>query len=46
MLFLQKRFPEHNFELIHIAQRIRKIENDDATFNEILDKIDKADAVI
>jgi len=44
--FLQKRFPEHNFEMFHVAQRIRKIENDENTFREIIEKIKNADAVV
>lgn len=46
MHFLEKRFPKHQLEIIHIAQRIRKIENDEKTFYEILEKIRAADAVI
>jgi len=44
--FLEKQFSEHTFEILHVAQRIRKIEKDPKTFNEILDKISNADAVI
>jgi len=43
--FLEKHFPEHSFEIIHVAQRIRKIENDEKTFAEILNKIKAADAL-
>ncbi len=44
--FLQKRFPEHNFEILHVAQRIRKIENDENVFWDIIEKIKNADAVV
>jgi multimeric flavodoxin WrbA len=44
--FLEKRFPEHDFEILHIAQRIRKIENDKNTFGEICNKVSNTDAVV
>lgn len=44
--FLEKSYPEHNFELIHIAQHIGKIEKDPDTFHEIMGKIKNADAII
>lgn len=44
--FLEKRFPEHDFEILHVAQRIRKIENDKNTFRGICNKVSNADAVV
>ena len=44
--FLEKHYTEHDFEILQIAQHIRKIENDDKTFKVVLNKINNADAVI
>ena len=44
--FLAKAYPQHQFEDIAIAQQIRVIEQSDEKFAEIMDKIQKADAVI
>ncbi len=44
--YLQKIHPEHNFEIINVAQQINKIENDENYFNEILDKVEKCDCVV
>ncbi len=44
--FLQKKFPEHSFEILHISKMIRKIENDEDYFGEILTKIADSGAVL
>lgn len=41
-----KKNPEHNFDIIHVSNRIGKIENDESLFNGIIDKMVDADAVI
>jgi len=44
--FLQKKFPQHDLKAIHIAERIKKIEKDEATFQEIMEDIRSSDGVI
>ncbi len=44
--FLQKKFPEHSYEILHISKMIRRIENDEDYFGEILTKIADSEAVL
>jgi len=44
--FLEKQFEQHEFEILHIAQKIEKIEKDKNYFNDIIKGIDNADAVL
>ena len=44
--FLEKAYPQHHFEDIAVAQRIRSIEESEEKFTEILGKIQQADAVL
>ena len=43
LLFLEKKFPEHNFKSFNVAQQIRKYEND---MKEIIEEIYDADIII
>ena len=43
VLYLQKLYPEHEFEIIHVGQRIRSIEKD---FSESKAKIESADVLL
>ena len=36
MLYIQKHFPEHRFEVIHVGQQIRKLEAEPAVWTEQL----------
>ena len=36
--YIQKMFPQHELDIVHIAQRIKKIERDEQAFQEIIDK--------
>ena len=40
MLFIQKHFPEHHYEILHVGQQIRKMENDHSAWSELLKKAD------
>ena len=42
-LYLQKKFPEHNFEILHVGQKIKAIERD---FSEAEKKIADADVLL
>ena len=43
VLFLQKKFPEHSFEIFHAGQKIKALEKD---FSPALEAIAKADALL
>ena len=44
--YFTKKDPGHDIEIINVANRIRKIEKDKVLFNEIIDKMVRADAII
>ena len=44
--FIQKSFPEHEFNIINISERIKKIENNEDYFNKIIENINNSDAII
>ena len=43
LLYLQKRHPEHSFEVLHVGQKIKALEKD---FTPALDAIRKADVLV
>lgn len=44
--YLQLSFPEHDFELHHVGQRIKKLERDEGAFNAVLDAVRSADGLL
>jgi multimeric flavodoxin WrbA len=44
--FLQNKFPEHGFKVFHVSQRIKKIEEDEKAFREIIDDVRSSDGVL
>jgi multimeric flavodoxin WrbA len=44
--YIQKEYPEHEFKIINISQRLKKIENDKRTFQEILTEIQASDGIL
>ena len=46
VLYLQKKFPEHEFPILHIAVDCEKLERDPAAFAEVLDAVRAADGVL
>ena len=44
--YLARLYPQHEFNIIHIAQRIKRIESDRATFDEIVDQVRSSDGVL
>jgi len=44
--YLAKLHPQHSFQALHVAQRIRRIELEPAAFNEVIAQVRQADAVI
>lgn len=44
--YAARKFPDHTFEVLHIAHTIRKLEKDEKAFADVVDKVKKADAVL
>ena len=44
--YMQKKFPSHDYQILHVAQDIRKIEKDRGVFDRIMDAVRSADLVI
>lgn len=44
--YLQKRFPAHTFKMVHVGQRIKRLERDGAAFAEVLADVCAADLVL
>lgn len=43
IFYLQKLYPEHTFEMVHVGKRIKKLEKD---FTPVLEAVQKADLII
>jgi NAD(P)H-dependent FMN reductase len=46
VLYLQKKFPNHEFIFFNVAQRIKKLEKSEDAFQEIINVINSSDAII
>ena len=44
--YLARIYPQHEFNIIHIAQRIKRLETDQAVFNQVIDQVRASDAVL
>ena len=44
--YIRKKFPDHSYEILNVAQDIRKIEKDTAAWNTVLDSVRSADLVL
>jgi len=44
--YIQKNFPQHELKILDIAQKIKRIEKDENTFQDILEEIKSADGVL
>jgi multimeric flavodoxin WrbA len=44
--YIQKHFPQHEYKIFHISQRIKKIEKEPEAFQEIMNEIRSADGVL
>ena len=44
--FLQRKFPEIEFKIFDVALKIKKLEEDDKLFQDIIGQIAAADAVL
>jgi len=46
ILYIQKKFPQHELKILNIAQQIKKLENNEEKFKEIIDDVKNSDGVI
>jgi multimeric flavodoxin WrbA len=46
VLFIQKKFPQHELKIFNISQEIRKIEKEDKAFQQIVEAVKSADGVL
>lgn len=46
VFFLQKKFPQHTFSIQHVAQRLGKLERDQAAWQAVCDDVASADGVL
>lgn len=44
--YAAQKFPQHTFRFFPVAQKIRKLEKDDASFREVIGAVKEADAVM
>jgi NAD(P)H-dependent FMN reductase len=44
--YLAKIYPQHEFSVQHIAQRLKRLENDRAAFDKVIDQVRHSDAVL
>jgi len=44
--FIQKKYPNHEYEIENISQQIKQIEKNESVFNKIIEKTKQADAVL
>ena len=44
--YIQKVYPQHQLEIEHVVPRIRKLENDEQAFAEIVERVRAADGVL
>ncbi len=46
ILYIQKKFPQHEFKILNIAQQIKKLEKSDEKFQEIIEEVKNSDGII
>jgi len=44
--FIQKKFPQHEFKIFHVAKSIKKLERDIDSFKAIIDEISDSDGIL
>jgi len=44
--FLEKKFPQHQFTLLHVGQQIDRLEREEHRFAEVVEAVEGADAVL
>lgn len=46
ILYIQKKHPEHEYNILNIAHKIKKLETNEGKFNEIINEIEMSDGII
>lgn len=46
ILYIQKKYPQHELKILNIAQQIKKIEKDEIKFQEVIEDVKNSDGVI
>jgi len=46
VVFLAKKYPEHDFEILHVCRDLRRLEEDSGAFDAVVQAIEGADGVI
>lgn len=44
--YLAKVYPQHEFNILHISQRLKRLENERAIFDQVIEQVRAADAVL
>jgi len=44
--YVQKAFPQHELEIVHVAQRIRRLERDEAAWQALKEQVRESDGVL
>jgi NAD(P)H-dependent FMN reductase len=44
--FIQKKYPQHEMEILNISSQIKKLEDDEKAFNAVIDDIRSSEGVI
>lgn len=44
--YAQKLYPQHQMQIEHLVPRMKKLENDEQAFGEVIDRVSAADAVL
>ena len=46
ILYIQKKFPQHKLKILNIAQQIKRLENNEERFQEVIEDVKNSDGVI
>jgi multimeric flavodoxin WrbA len=46
ILYVKKKIPQHEYEILNVAQQIKRLEKDDQAFQDVLEKIKTSDGII
>ena len=46
VVYLEKRFPQHQFVVLPVAQKIKQLEADRSAFDEVIEDVRSASAVL
>jgi len=44
--YMQRAFPEHDLEIVHVAQRIRRLEGSEQAWQEVIAQVQASDGIL